>query len=59
MASMLNRDKQQGQPDLLKATMETGGIKLVPDVRMEVRRLLKQLFIACAGAAAEAGQSDE
>jgi hypothetical protein len=56
---MLNRDKQQGQADLLKATMETGGIKLVPDVRIEIRRLLKQLFIACAGATAELEKSDE
>lgn len=56
---MLNRDKRQGQPDLLKVMMETGGIKLAPDVRIEVRRLLKQLLIACAGATAEVEQSDE
>jgi hypothetical protein len=60
IAPMLDREKQREQPDLLKATIEIGGIELVPDVRMEVRRLLKQLFIACTGvAAAEVRQSDE
>jgi len=56
---MLNQDKHQGQADLLKVTMETGGIKLIPDVRIEVRRLLKQLFIACVCANAEVKKSDE
>ena len=59
MESMLNSLEPQRQPDLLiKIAMRAECQRLTPEMRAEVKRLLKQLLAECA-AAAVVCQTDE
>jgi len=59
MESMLNSLEPQRQPDLLiKIAMRAECQRLTPEMRAEVKRLLKQLLAECA-AAAVVSQTDE
>jgi hypothetical protein len=59
MESMLNSLKPQRQPDLLiRIAMRAECQRLAPEMRAEVKRLLKQLLAECA-AAAVVSQIDE
>ena len=56
---MLNSLKPQRQPDLLiRIAMRAECQRLAPEMRAEVKRLLKQLLAECA-AAAVVSQIDE
>jgi len=56
---MLNSLEPQRQPDLLiKIAMRAECQRLTPEMRAEVKRLLKQLLAECA-AAAVVSQTDE
>ena len=60
MESMLNRRQEpQRLPDLLiRAAMRAECQRLSPEIRAEVKRLLKQLLAECA-AAAVVSRTDE
>jgi hypothetical protein len=59
MESMLNRQEPQRQPDLLiRTAMQAECQRLTPEMRAEVKRLLKQLLAECA-ATAVVSQTDE
>ena len=56
---MLNRQEPQRQPDLLiRTAMQAECQRLTPEMRAEVKRLLKQLLAECA-ATAVVSQTDE
>ncbi len=56
---MLNRQEPQWQSDLLiRTAMRAECQRLTPEIRAEVKRLLKQLLAECA-AAAVVSQTDE
>lgn len=57
---MLNRQVRQQQPDLLIEVALGGQVQChAPEIRTEVRRLLKQLLIEYVGAAAAVERVDE
>jgi hypothetical protein len=59
MESMLKCQEPQRQPDLLiRTVMGAECQRLTPEMRAEVKRLLKQLLAECA-AAAVVSQTDE
>jgi hypothetical protein len=60
MESMLNRQVRQQQPDLLmEAVLGAQAQYLAPEIRAEVRRLLKQLLTEYVGAGAPVERVDE